>query len=480
MTIEEKSFDEVQAPALMFHGAAQTVTGSMHLLRTYNKTVSLDCGLFQGRRTDSIEKNSWFPLDPKEIDLILLSHAHIDHSGNIPQLVKRGFNGKVYATGATSDLCEIMLADSGHIHEEDAAYWNKKRARTPAEQIQPLYTVEDAIEAMKHFQHVEYGHRFAFADGAYATYYDAGHILGSASVLIEIEKPSKTTILYTGDLGRFNMPILRDPNQLPKIDYLITESTYANRRHHNPTDMQGELVKIIEQTRAAGGKVVIPSFSVGRTQHVVYYLMKAILEGEMDPIPIYVDSPLSTNATEVFNRHVECYDSEALDFWKKTSGMMFNADHLVTFITDVNESKALNNLNEPHVIIASSGMCESGRILHHLKNTIWDEKNTICIVGFMAQHTLGRRISERRSEVKIFGRLYPLLARIEILNGFSAHADIDDFKKLLAPLAKDLKAAFVVHGEGTQPTAMKKILEEAGCDEVYIPAPGDIFELTKD
>ena len=481
MTVEEKSFDEVQPPALMFHGAAQTVTGSMHLLRTKNKTVSLDAGLFQGRRTDSIEKNSWFPLDPADIDTILLSHAHIDHSGNIPQLVKRGFKGKIYTTGATSDLCEIMLADSGHIHEEDANYWNKKRAKTPAEEIKPLYTVEDAIASMQNFQHIQYGQRFAFAEGAYATYLDAGHILGSACILIEIETPVQCTILYTGDLGRFHMPILKDPiNPLPKIDYLITESTYANRRHHNPTDMQSELVKIINETKAAGGKVVIPSFSVGRTQHVVYYLMKAIMDGEMDEIPIFVDSPLSTNATEVFNRHVECYDTDAMEFWKKTHGMMFQADHLVTYITDVNESKALNNLNEPHVIIASSGMCESGRILHHLKNTIWDEKNTICIVGFMAQHTLGRRIAERRSEVKIFGRLYPLLARIELLNGFSAHADIEDFQKLLAPLAPDLKAAFVVHGEGPQPVAMKRMLEEAGCPEVYIPAPGDIFELTKD
>jgi metallo-beta-lactamase family protein len=462
--------------ALQFHGAAQTVTGSMHLLKLDDTTVALDCGLFQGRRSEGIERNTRFPVPPGEIDTLLLSHAHIDHSGNIPQLVKKGFAGRVFATPATGDLCEIMLADSGHIQEEDARYWNEKRAQSEAEKIQPLYTVEDARTAMKNFQHMPYAQPFAFADGACATFIEAGHILGSACILIELRRSAPVRILYTGDLGRFDMPILRDPTcPLPKVDYLITECTYANRRHKNPTDMKEELAKVVSETRAVGGKVIIPSFSVGRTQNVVYYLVQAICEGLLEPLPIFVDSPLSTNATEVFKKHPECYDQEARDFWME-DGDIFGKG-LVRYITDVNESKALNHRDDPHVIIASSGMCEAGRILHHLKNNVENEANTICVVGFMAQHTLGRRIVERRKELKIFGREYPLLARVEVLNGFSAHADSADFERMFAPLAKNLKAAFVVHGEGDQPVAMRNILNRAGCEEIHIPAPGDIFEL---
>ncbi|MCD4824118.1 MAG: MBL fold metallo-hydrolase [Phycisphaerae bacterium] len=473
---KKKSFEELDSPALMFHGAANTVTGSMHMLKAGGKTVALDCGLFQGRRQDAATRNTEFPMHPSKIDSLLLSHAHIDHSGNIPQLVKRGFTGRVYATSATSDLCEVMLADSGHIHEEDARYWNRKRAQTPEEEIQPLYTVEDALAAMKNFQHMPYDQTFAFADGATATFLEAGHILGSACILIEIDKPKPTRILFTGDLGRFDMPILRDPIEpLPEVDYLITESTYANRRHNNPTDMKGKLARIVDQTRDIGGRVIIPSFSVGRTQNVIYYLVQAIREGLMQPLPIYVDSPLSSNVTAVFKKHPECYDEKANDFWKE-EGALFG-DGLVKYITDVSESKDLNRRTDPHVIVASSGMCEFGRILHHLKNNVWNEQNTICVVGFMAQHTLGRRIVERRKELKIFGRMYPLLARVEILNGFSAHADSADFRRMFAPIAPKLRGAFVVHGEGPQPVAMTGILNDLGCSNVHIPNPGDVFEL---
>jgi metallo-beta-lactamase family protein len=451
-----------------------------YLLRVHGQTVAMDCGLHQGRRNDSNEKNLSFPLPANEIDELLLSHAHIDHSGNIPQLVKRGFGGRIFATSATADLCEIMLADSGHIQEEDAAYWNRKRAADPSEYIQPLYTVEDAAAAMKQFQHMDYGQKFCFDGGTCATFIEAGHILGSACILVELAdkahggKPIR--LLYTGDLGRFDMPILRDPTYpLPEVDYLITESTYANRQHHNPTDMKARLAEVVNETVARGGKVIIPSFSVGRTQNVVYYLVQALAEGLIEPLPIFVDSPLSTNATEVFKKHPECYDENARDFWLQ-QGDLFG-DSVISYITDAAESKGLNSLKKPHVIIASSGMCEAGRILHHLKNNVWNEANTICVVGFMAQHTLGRRIVERREELKIFGRLYPLMARVEIHNGFSAHADAPAFAKLLAPLAPKLKAAFVVHGEGPQPLAMQKLLENAGCSKVHIPSPGDIFEL---
>ncbi len=462
---------------LEFFGAAQTVTGSMHILHVPDGPVALDCGLFQGRRSESRERNKKWPMPPQKLRSVLLSHAHIDHSGKIPGLVARKFRGSVYATEATADLCDIMLLDSAHIQEEDARYWNEKRAKTKADEITPLYTREDAIETQKHFKRVKYDESFQFSPGCTATFIEAGHILGSACLLIELPgDDGPIRLLYTGDLGRYDVPILRDPTTpLPEVDYLITETTYADRRHHNPTDMKDQLVWIINQTREAGGKVVIPAFSVGRTQTVVYYLAQAFAEGSLERLPIYVDSPLSVNATEVFKKHPECYDEEARDFWMQ-QGDIFG-EGLVTYITDVANSKALNNVKQPCVIIASAGMCEAGRILHHLKNNVEDEKNTVIVVGFMAQNTLGRRIVERREELKIFGRLYALRCRVEVLNGFSAHADSQDFKKSFAPLARRLKGAFCVHGEGSQPDAMKEILQSAGCENVVIPKPGDRFNL---
>ncbi|MDY6913212.1 MAG: MBL fold metallo-hydrolase [Planctomycetota bacterium] len=464
--------------SLEFHGAAQTVTGSMHLLHTPAGTVTMDCGLFQGRRVDAAKRNRHFPLPPDQLKGLLLSHAHIDHSGKIPALVHKGFAADIHATGATCDLCSIMLADSAHIQQEDARFWNEKRASGPKEHIKPLYTLEDAQAASKFFRPQAYGRPFEFINGCTATFLEAGHILGSACIFMELDRSGDgpVRLLYTGDLGRFEMPILRDPVcPLPKADYLITECTYANRRHHNPTDMKQRLTRIINETRSAGGKVIIPAFSVGRTQNVVYYLCQAIAEGLLEPLPIFVDSPLSTRATEVFKKHAECYDAEAREFWH-SEGDIFGRGH-VKYITDVEDSKRLNSSAEPCVIISASGMCEAGRILHHLKNNVTDERNTVVIVGFMAAYTLGRRIVERREEIKIFGRLSRMLCRVEILNGFSAHADAADFRRCFAPLAKGLKAAFVVHGEGAQPAAMKEILTDAGCENVHVPAPGDKFEL---
>ncbi len=466
--------------ALEFFGAANTVTGSMHLLHIPGGPWAMDCGLFQGRRAEARQRNTTFPIRPDRLEGLLLSHAHIDHSGNIPGLVKRHFDGPIHATNATVDLCKVMLADSGHIQEEDARFWNEKRARDASEHIEPLYTVEDAMRALEHFVPQAYGQPFEFAPGARCTFVEAGHILGSACVLVELTGPASENgtirLLYTGDLGRFEMPILRDPTcPMPAVDYLITESTYANRKHDNPTDMQDRLARIISETHAEGGKVIIPAFSVGRTQNVVYYLSRAIHEKQMPKLPIYVDSPLSTRATEVFKKHPECYDEQAHDFWW-SDGDIFG-EGIVNYITDVNSSKALNAMDEPCVIISASGMCEAGRILHHLKNNIESEKNTVIIVGYMAQHTLGRRIVERREELKIFGRLYKLMCRVEILNGFSAHADARDLAECLGPLAENLKGAFCVHGEDAQPEAMAEILTQAGCTNVHIPKPGDQFQL---
>jgi metallo-beta-lactamase family protein len=459
-----------------FFGAAQTVTGSMHLLHLRDGPVALDCGLFQGRREEARQRNGTFPLPPQELTGLLLSHAHIDHSGNIPGLVRQGFSGPVYATAATCDLADTMLADSAHIQEEDARYWNEKRARSASDRIAPLYTLPDAQAAAKLCRPVAYDTPQEFADGALAQWIEAGHILGSACVLIGLHQSRPTHLLFTGDLGRRGMPILRDPTcPLPRVDYLITECTYADRRHANPTDMKAQLVRIVNETAAGGGKVIIPAFAVGRTQTAVYYLCQALAEKTLRPLPIFVDSPLSVRATEVFEKHPECYDAEARDFWFRR-GDIFGTKQ-VRYVTDVGESKAINEMKEPCVIIASAGMCEAGRILHHLKNNVENEANTVVIIGYMAQHTLGRRIVERRAEIKVFGRMYKLLCRVEVLNGFSAHADADDFARCLGPLARDLRAAFVVHGEGTQPAAMTDILHHAGCKTVHTPAPGDRFEL---
>ncbi len=467
-------------PELEFHGAAQEVTGSMHLLHLDSGPVALDCGLFQGKRGSAREKNLSFPLPPQQLRAVLLSHAHTDHSGNIPGLVRNGFSGPIYATGATCDLTDVLLADSAKIQEEDARYWNQKRAVSPEDYLEPLYTIDDARASRKYFHGVAYDEPFSFAPGCQARFVEAGHILGSASMIIDIaqngggRKPIR--LLYTGDLGRYDVPILRDPARLdPPVDYLVTESTYANRRHDDSEDMKQHLVWIINQTRSAGGKVIIPSFSVGRTQAVVYCLTQAIAEGLLEPIPIFVDSPLSLNATEVFRHHPECFDEELSKF-QKDVGDPFGAPGM-TYISGVEESKRLNDRRGSCVIVASSGMCEAGRILHHLKNNIEKEANTVIIVGFQAQHTLGRRIVERREEVKIYGRYYKLLCRVEVLNGFSAHAGPEDFIRSFKPIVKGLKGAFAVHGEGPQLKAMKELLTRLGCPQTHTPAPGDRFKL---
>ncbi len=461
---------------LQSFGAAETVTGSMHVLHLDEGAVMMDCGMFQGRRNWARELNRTMPFPTNDVKAVLLSHAHIDHSGRIPLLVKNGCRAPIYATDATADLCKIMLADSGHIQEEDARYWNERRASDPSEFVEPMYTVEDAANAQRFFHGVKYDKPIQFADRCTATFMEAGHILGSACVLVEINRGDPIRILYTGDLGRFELPILKDPtNPLPDVDYLITESTYANRKHDNPTEMKEALARIINETRRAGGKVVIPSFSVGRTQHIVYFLSQAIKEGLMEPLPIYVDSPLSVRATDVFKHHPECYDEEARDFWR-SEGEIFGRG-LVEHVTEVKRSKQLNRGDESSVIISASGMCEAGRILHHLKNNIEDERNTVIIVGFQAQHTLGRRIVERRRELKIFGRTYNMMARVEVLNGFSAHADVNDFRRLLGPIAPKLKGAFVVHGEDGQLTAMEGLLSELGCGNVQTPKRGEKFQL---
>jgi metallo-beta-lactamase family protein len=483
---------------LQFLGAAQTVTGSMHLLSLNGQRVLLDCGLFQGHRGESIERNTHFPFDPDSLHAVVLSHAHIDHSGNLPGLAKQGFRGTIYATSATRDLCAIMLPDSAHIQEKDAEYLNKRNHSknrsirttpnklTPIERtggevgvpaVTPLYSAEDAALAVSLFQSVDYHAEFEVMNGVTATFYDAGHILGSCVTALTVRENGKVLrIGFTGDLGRPNLPILRDPEFVEDVDVLISESTYGGKRHDPPQEMKSKLEEVLKRAIDRGGKVIVPAFSVGRTQDLVYLLHQLWDEGRLPKIPIYVDSPLSVNATEVFRRHPECYDEETRHYLQ-TNQNPFGLSTM-KYITSAEESKQLNELREPCMIIAASGMCEAGRILHHLANNIEDPKNLILIVSYQADHTLGKKLVDRWEKVKILGEEYALNAEVVVLNSFSAHADHDDLLQYIGRLnPKRLKEVFLVHGEKVRAEQLATGLKEKGIDHVVIPERGTKVEL---
>ena len=455
---------------ITFCGAARSVTGSMHLLTVNGCSILLECGLFQGRRQESYDRNRHFPFDPKSVDAVILSHAHIDHSGNLPSLVKDGFTGSIFCTFATRDLCSAMLRDSGHIQESDIWYVNKRRARKGEPPIEPLYTQQDAILSLQNFVSVGYHRSFSVSPGVECTFYDAGHILGSAIVVLDIEENGrKFRLTFTGDLGRRHLPILRDPEIVSGTNVLITESTYGSRLHESPYEAKQALRRVINETYRQGGKVIIPSFAVGRTQELVYDLHQLILERKIPDLPIFVDSPLAINVTEIFRLHPECYDQEITDFMLQNRIDPFGFGRL-RYIRQVEESKELNFLREPAVIISASGMCEAGRILHHLKNNVEDPKNTVLIVGFQAEHTLGRRIVERRPEIKIFGDEYRLRANVEVINGYSAHADRHELLHFAEQIKGDsLTDAFVVHGEEESALALAGGLMQLGIPEVVVP-----------
>lgn len=459
-------------------GAVRTVTGSMHLLSVNGSCILLDCGLFQGRRREAFERNRTLPFDVHSVDTMVLSHAHIDHSGNIPTLVKNGFKGNIFSTPATRDLCSAMLRDSGHIQEYDAAFVNKKRARKGQPPIEPLYTVEDAAESMKNFISVGYDRPLTIAPGVTLTFFDAGHILGSALTVLDIEEQGQNKrLLFTGDLGRVGMPILRDPQVIDDVDHLVIESTYGDRLH-SPVETSGEaLRKVVTDTYRRGGKVIVPAFSVGRTQELVYALHRLIEKRDLPPLPVFVDSPLSVNVTEVFRLHPECYDQEVQQFMSSGNGRDPFGFHRLTYIRQVEKSKELNFFREPAIIISASGMCEAGRILHHLKNNVEDERNTVLIVGWQAPYTLGRRLVERKSIVKIFGEEYRLKARVETINAFSAHADRDEllgYVRALGPAR--LQSALVVHGEEASSLALADGLTQLGVKQAVVPQVGQEFE----
>ena len=463
---------------IQFFGAAQSVTGSMHMLSIKDKKILLECGLFQGRRQEALDRNRNLPFDPSSVDALILSHAHIDHSGNIPQLVRQGFQGNIYCTHATHDLAGVMLRDSAHIQEKDTDFINKRHLRKGLPRVRPLYSMKDAEKCMGHFVSMGYGRSFRITPDVRVTFLDAGHILGSAIVVLDIEENGRSLrITFTGDLGRKNLPIIRDPIQVDATDFYITESTYGNRTHEPIEDMKAKLKEAVHRTVRRGGKIIVPSFSLERTQEVVYFLHELFNEGALPEIPIFVDSPLSVNITEVFRLHPECFDKETRDAFLSNRQDPFGFYRL-RYIRHVEESKKLNTLQEPCMIISASGMCEAGRILHHLVNNIADAKNTVLIVGFMAENTLGRRLVDRMPEVKIYGEEIPLKAEVVVMDGFSAHADRDELLSYFDGLNKNrLRHVFIVHGEPQQSKALADAIREKGMSEVTVPQQGDSMDI---
>ena len=456
---------------IRFLGAVRTTTGSMHLLNANGRYVLLDCGLYQGRRKQAFERNRHLPFDPRMLDAVVLSHAHIDHSGNLPSLVRRGYEGPVYATPATIDLCDIMLKDSAYLQKRDVEYVNKRRKRQGKKPFEPLYEAEDVDRLMKLFEPVDYEADADLGGGFSIRYHDAGHILGSAVTEIHVAEDGSThKILFTGDLGRPDMPILKDPVAVEGCDTLITESTYGNKLHPARKDVQAELRGLVQDICASKGKLVIPSFSVGRTQQLVYFLDDLHNNGEIPELPVYVDSPLSTKATEVHKRHPECFDAGALD--RLHSGETPFAFHRLRYITDVEDSKALNYQDGPMVIISASGMCEGGRIVHHLRNNLGNPRNIILFVGFQAEHTLGRRIIEGRKPIRMFGEEVKVRARIKSIRALSAHADRKELLDYVRQIQASLERVFVVHGEEEKSLALADGLREQGCPDVLVPVPG--------
>lgn len=458
---------------LTFWGAAQTVTGSMHLLELDSGyRLLMDCGLFQGRRSEAAERNKNLPFDAAAVDVVLLSHAHIDHSGLLPLLWKSGFRGRIYSTFATRDLCAVMLMDSAHIQEKDAKYVNKRHRKRGEPQVEPLYTQDDAAEVLEHFMGVGYRQSFVPVPGVRVEYRDAGHILGSASMVLEIEENGKTVKLgFTGDVGRPNRPILRDPQAMSDSDYLISESTYGGKVHDPPDTSKAKLLEVVKRTAERGGRVIIPAFSVGRTQEIVHMLDQLEHEGRLPTIPIFVDSPMAVNATEVFQLHPECYDKELREYLRKDEDAFgFSRLH---YVRAVEKSKALNTAEGPMVIISASGMCEAGRILHHLKNGVESKKNTIMMVGYCADHTLGKRIVDKQEKIRIFGEEYSLKAEVVVMNSYSAHADEPEMVDFIGRMDRDrLKNIFLVHGEPRRQGLLKDALHAVGYPEVTIPARG--------
>lgn len=462
---------------LQFFGAAQRVTGSKHMVTTKKGTkILLDCGLFQG--IDTTELNLQFGFEPSTIDYVILSHAHIDHTGLLPRLVKKGFKGTIFSTHATKSLCEIMLLDSAHIQEKDLERVNARRIKRGEEALEILYDEEDVAETLSMFSTCDYHTVYRLGDEVRFSFHDTGHILGSAGIYFEFMEGYKTkSLFFTGDIGRPGDKILRHPEAFPQSDYIICESTYGNRLHEAEVDMKGHLLRIIKETCVENrGKVIIPAFSVDRTQELVYALDQLSSEGRLPSIPVYVDSPLSVKATFVMRKHEEGFNLDILDYIKR-DGDAFGFKNL-HYITEVAQSKALNELKEPCIIISSSGMAEAGRIKHHIANNVENPRNTVLIVGYCSPTSLGYALKNGEKEVRIFGETFEVKANIEVMDSFSAHADYQEMINYLkCQNISEVKQLFLVHGEIETQTAFAKRLDLVGFRKIAIPKQGDEFLL---
>lgn len=460
-----------------FFGATRTTTGSMYLVEVNGRRLLLECGLYQGRRDESIERNRKFPFDPRQLDAVILSHAHIDHCGNLPNLCRQGFEGNIYATFATRDLASIMLEDSAEIQRADAAFVSKQRAKQGLPAVEPLYSATDAEKAVRQFVALNYDRPFPVTDGVTCTFKDAGHILGSAQVVLDVrEGGRKFRYLFSGDVGRGNDEILRDPEPVENVDCLQIESTYGGREHKAKRDADDAVCDLVCATLKQNGKVIIPAFSVGRTQQIVYTLHQLTLENRLPRVPIYVDSPLSVNATEVFRLHPECFNESIYAFMREKANP-FGMENL-TYIRELSHSMKLNELKESAIIISASGMCEAGRIRHHLKNHIGRPENLVLFIGYCAQHTLGAQILAGKDPVNIFGQPVKVGAKIAAIDSFSGHADRNELTAYVKRLTGDIKHIACIHGEEEQCLAwaesLRKLKPRA---KVIVPEYQQVLEV---
>lgn len=459
---------------ITFHGAAQTVTGSQHLIEVNGHRVLLDCGLYQGKRKIAQERNRSLPFDIGKLDAVILSHAHIDHSGNLPSLVKAGYHKPIYATSATAHLTNIMLMDSAHIQESDAEYMNRKLLKRGELPVEPLYTLEDATQVAQYLQPKDYNERFEVIPGVTAQLVDAGHILGSAAVVLDIDEASpfrrkKLRLWFSGDIGRRDLPLIRDPVLPVDADVMIMESTYGDKLHQDPSLAYGELRDVVKRTIARRGKVIIPAFAVGRTQDLVYNLHRMIECGYVPAVPVIVDSPLAVNASDIYKAHPECFDEETREFIAQDKHRAVLGFDGLTYTRSVDQSKALNDRKDPMIIISASGMAETGRILHHLKNNIEDARNTILIVSWQAPDTLGRRLADREPRVRIFGESYERRAEVATIGGLSAHGGQNFLLEYVRATQAGLEQLYLVHAEPKAADAFREKLNEIGVKKVWYP-----------
>ncbi|MBX2845969.1 MAG: MBL fold metallo-hydrolase [Saprospiraceae bacterium] len=464
---------------IQFCGAAQAVTGSSHLITLENgKKILLDCGLYQGNDDDMKDFNENWYFNPADIDFLILSHAHIDHTGRVPKLVKDGFEGRILSTHATRDLCAIMLMDSAYLQQRDAKYENKWRVKQGKEPIEPLYQEGDVTKAMSMFVSIGYDRWYPVTEGVWVQYRDSGHILGSASITLRIQTSEGEKVLgFTGDIGRPERPILRDPKPMPQCDYILCESTYGNRLHEQRDEELNKFLQIIKETCIdKAGKLIIPAFSVGRTQEIVYMLDQLSNQKKLPPIPVYVDSPLAINATEIFRMHPDCFDKELTHYMMTDPNPWgFNNLH---YVKEVEDSKKLNHMNQACIIISASGMITGGRIKHHVFNNIEKHNTTILIVGYAAPYTIGGQLRAGKDKIKMFGTEVDVNARVEIMDSFSAHGDYEEMIAFLSNQDKQrIKRLFLVHGELDTQKAFKEHLQSEGYENIYIPGLEQIFNL---